>query len=111
MSKKQNISCDIMVANIESNWSGGELQLLANCTYTLIIDYPFAKEGRFPINTTKRGMGLIGLMPHIYKAYIKQYQAAEKDPANCYWHGIGDLAIEGIRVDHQKMTIRLDVRS
>lgn len=106
MKKTQSVNCDIRVDALEF-WKGEDFYLPGNRTYTLVIDYPFNKPGEFKIKT-KKGMGLIGLCKHIAKSYAKQYKAAEKDDENGYWHGIEDLVIEGIRVNHQSKKIRLD---
>lgn len=105
----QSINCDIPVSNGEY-FNGKDLWLPGNRTYTLVIDYPFSKAAEYEIKT-KKGMGLAGLMKQIYKCYIRKYRAAERDDDDGYWHGIDDLVIEGIRVNHKKKTIRLDVGS
>lgn len=107
---KQNIKCDISVKRLDC-FSGQDISLLPNETYVLTIDYPFNKEGEFKIKTSNKGMGFFGLLSHIYKSYIKQYENAENDDDNGYWHGIGDLVIEGIHIDHSKKTITLDIGS
>lgn len=109
---KQSIDCDIQVASIEY-WKGKDLWLEANETYMLTIDYPFNISTDFPVKTGKNGLGLFGLLPHISKAYDKKYAAIDsgKNKEDGYWHGIGDLKIEGIDVDHSKKTIKLHVGS
>lgn len=109
MKNTQSIHCDIPVTNGEY-FNGKDIWLPGNRVYTLIIDYPFSKEARYDIKT-KKGMGLAGLMKQIYKCYIRKYNAAEKDDDDGYWHGIEDLVIEGVRVNHKTKTIRLDVGS
>lgn len=109
MKKTERINCNVRVEELEY-WGSGDLSLPANQTYTLVVDYPFSIPGHFPIKTGK-GMGLSGLFKEIYKAYIKQYVNAEKQDDNGYWHGIEDLAIQGIRVNHKKKEITLDVGS
>lgn len=103
----QSINCDIPVSNGEF-FNGKDLWLPGNRTYTLIIDYPFSKVAEYEIKT-KKGMGLAGLMKQIFKCYIRKYRDAERDDDDSYWHGIDDLVIEGIRVNHKRKTIRLDV--
>jgi hypothetical protein len=109
MKKTQSIRCDIPVSYGEY-FNGKDFWLPGNRVYTLIIDYPFSKPAEFEIKT-KKGMGLAGLMKRIYKCYIKKYRAAERDDDDGYWHGIDDLVIEGVRVNHRTKTIRLDVGS
>jgi hypothetical protein len=104
------IKMDIKVSNL-SYWSNKDVHLKSNSSYTLIIDYPFEKPGTFKVKTGARGMGTAGLLHIIGKSYIKQYANAEKDDEQGYWHGIGDLVIEGIKVNHKKKLITLDVGS
>jgi hypothetical protein len=106
--KTQSVSCNFRVAEVEY-WEKKGFRLPAYKTYVLIIDYPFDKEGYFPINTGK-GMGVLDLLPHIYEAYKEQYRDAKKNK-NGYWHGIGDLFVEGIKVNHQSKKITLEVGS
>jgi hypothetical protein len=105
----QSIVCDIPVSQGEF-WNGKDFWLPGNKTYTLVIDYPFSKMAEYKIKTNK-GMGLGGLVKQIYKCYIKKYQSAEKDDDDGYWHGIGDLVIEGIQVNHKSKVIRLGIGS
>jgi hypothetical protein len=105
----QSIRCDIPV-DYGQYWGGDDFWLPENEIYTLVIDYPFHKEARYDIKT-KKGMGLAGLIKQIYKCYIKKYKSAEKDDNDGYWHGIGDLVIEGIQVNHKSKIIRLSVGS
>jgi hypothetical protein len=106
----QSINCDIYVSNLGA-WGGKDFQLLPNSTYTLVIDYPFSVPGNFEIKVSKDGMGLIGLLSHVRKAYDKQYSSASKTPGQGYWHGIEDLYIEGITINHAKKLIKLSVGS
>lgn len=105
----QSIRCNIRVEEA-TYWGGKDFWLPANRTYTLVVDYPFNKEARYEIKT-KKGMGLLGLIGQIRKAYDRKYRAAEKDDDDGYWHGIEDLVIEGISVNHKRKIIRLDVGS
>lgn len=109
MNTTQSINCDIPVTNGEY-FNGKDFWLPGNRVYTLVIDYPFTIEAEYQIKT-KKGMGLAGLMKQIYKCYVRKYKAADRDDDDGYWHGIEDLVIEGIRVNHKKKTIRLDVGS
>lgn len=106
---RQSIVCDIPVER-SKYWKGKDIRLPGNRTYTLVIDYPFSKEATYSFKT-KKGMGLIGLLGVITKCYERKYKAAEKDDEDGYWHGIGDLVIEGITVDHKKKKITLDIGS
>jgi hypothetical protein len=106
--KTQSVRCNFRVAEVEY-WENRGFNLPANQTYVLTIDYPFDQPGDYPINTGK-GMGVLELLPHIYQAYKYQYQNAKKT-GNGYWHGIGDLFIEGIKVNHQIKQITLEVGS
>jgi hypothetical protein len=108
-SNTQSIKCDIPVDQGQY-WDGKDFWLPGNRTYTLVIDYPFNKEARYDIKT-KKGMGLAGLVKQIYRCYIRKYSAVERDDNDGYWHGIEDLVIEGIRVDHKSKIIRLSIGS
>jgi len=108
-SNTQSIICDIHIESVE-HWNGKDFWLPGNRTYTLVIDYPFSKEARYEIKT-KKGMGLAGLAKQIYKSYLRKYKAAEKDDNDGYWHGIGDLVIEGIQVNHKSKIITLYIGS
>lgn len=105
---KQKIKCDARISGLGDYWKG-DIFLPANQTYTLVIDYPFDKEGRFKLET-KNGMGLAGILNQIGKCYKKQYANVEKD-GNGYWHAIDDLILEGLAVDHIKKIITLSVGS
>lgn len=104
----QTVKVDIKVENIQ-HWDGNEFYLPPNEIYSLVIDYPFDRERIYQIKTGK-GMGLVRLFKHIGKAYDKAYADADKGN-NGYWHGIEDLIIEGISVNHTKKKITLSVGS
>lgn len=110
MKNIQSVTCFIPITNLEAKW-GGEFLLPPNSVYTLIIDYPFDIPGKFPIKTGKNGMNFIQLMPKIFKAYQQQYRNADNDNRNGYWHGIDDLSLGGVRVNHNKKEITLGVDS
>lgn len=109
MKNKQKLNCDVRVTSIPY-WKGEDIVIPKNSTYTLTVDYPFNKAGIFKFKTTKEPSGVIGLLQFIGKCYDKHYNNVEKDK-NGYWHGIEDLVIESILVDHQKKTIHLYVGS
>ena len=106
---KHNINCDVKVSGIEY-WKGEDFLIPKNSTYQLIIDYPFNKAGVFELKTTEP-IGMMGLIKFIGKCYIKQYKNAETDDDNGYWHGIEDLVIEGININHKTKKIELFVGS
>jgi hypothetical protein len=108
---KSKINLDIQLTTCQYWGRDSDVNLLPNETYTLLIDYPFNKPGYYKIKTGKTGMGIGGLLGKIYDCYIKQYDAAKTDKEQGYWHGIGDLAIEGIEVDHTRKEIKLSVGS
>jgi hypothetical protein len=109
--KNQNVSVHIPVTMLASYWKGDFQKLPANRIYELIIDYPFggAREHHFPIKTGKHGLGLVGLLSKIGKAYEKIYE----DPSTngVFGHDIDDLNLSGVRVNHKTKKIRLDVDS
>lgn len=111
MKNKQKLLCNVRVEDIEY-WGKGDIYLLPNKEYTLTIDYPFSKPGYFKIRTKsgeRTGFGEI--IKFIYKSYLKQYDSVDEDGDNGYWHGIEDLTIEQISVDHKKKKITIDVGS
>ena len=108
--KKQSVNCNVAVTDCEY-FRNDPVFLPPKETYTLVIDYPFSKWGSFKIKTGVKGMCLGGILKQIHVAYVKQYEAAEIDDNQEYWHGIEDLAVEGIAVDHVKKEIRLSMGS
>ena len=102
------MDCNIRIADIGKQTV--DVYLPANKTYTIEIDYPFDEPGYFDIKTNS-GMGFANLLTHIRKAYDKQYAAAKKSKTNGYWHGMEDLYLEGINVDHKTKKITLDIGS
>lgn len=105
----QNINIDIPVTNLTNIWKGEFKKLPANKIFELIVDYPLDNDAKFQIRTGKSGMGLVKLLQEIGKAYSHVYNNEEK--YGVYGHDIYDLALEGIRVDMKKQTIKLDVGS
>lgn len=106
--KKQNISLDVQVSALD--YFKGDMQLLPpNKTYQLIIDYSVSNWATYKIHTGKSGIGLNRLLTYIGKAYNKVYAAEDK--YGVWGHGINDLALEGINIDHTSKTIRLQVGS
>jgi hypothetical protein len=108
MKNIQTVQTSLKVEDIQY-WGSGDFQLPPNEIYTLVIDYPFDCERRYQIKTGK-GMGLAGVFKHIGKAYEKTYADANKGN-NGYWHGIEDLHLEEIKVNHKKKLITLSVGS
>jgi len=105
----QKMNCDIRLTSIEY-WKGKNILIPKNSTYSLTIDYPFSIPGIFKLQT-KKSVGLIELLKFIHKCYEKQYKIADKDEDNSYWHGIEDLVIEGININHKTKKITLYIGS
>jgi hypothetical protein len=105
----QTINCDIPVTNGKF-FNSKDFWLPGNKTYTLVIHYPFDKKARYDVKT-KKGMGLAGLLRQIYKYYVKKYKTADTANNDGYCHGIEDLMVEGIRVNHKSRIIKLDIGS
>jgi len=108
---KQEVTCFIHSDEWSAIWRGDSIKLKPNSTYQLIIDYPFNTPTSFPIKTGKKGLGFLDLIPKIGKAYEEKYNQAEEDDAACYWHGIEDLSLGGIYVNHKTKIITLGVDS
>ncbi len=106
---KSSINCNVRVVDCEG--FSNDITLVPNATYTLVIDYPFDKWGYYKIKSGKNGMGLGRLLRKIWECYTKQYDAAKTDDNQDYWHGIDDLFVEGIDIDHKKREIRLSMGS
>lgn len=80
--------------------------------YNLIIDYPLSNHAVYNINTGKNGMSLLQLITKIRNLYHRVYKVDETSDRYEVWgHGIGDLVIEGIEIDHRKKLIRLGMGS
>jgi len=113
MKKKtiQSLTMFIPVSQLDATWNGQLDKLPANQTFDLIIDYPFGGEHEyhFPIKTGKRGLGLMGLLNKIGKAYAKIYN--DPDKYQVFGHDIGDLQLEGIKVNFKTKRIRLSIGS
>jgi hypothetical protein len=107
----QSCICDIPVPLCTDATMRGGVSLYPNKEYTLIIDYPFHKEHKFKIKSGKVGIKFLPLCKKIGSFYEKAYAEAEEDDSDDYWHGIGDLVIEGIHVDHKKRIVLLDMGS
>ena len=124
---KQSVKCDIPVTQIEY-WTGDTIQLKPNSTYSLVIDYPFNIPTTYPVKVGAKGIGMVGLLSHIGKAFDKKYasidnvkgaksstksilvnKVCEADNGDGYWHGIEDLVIEGIKVNHETKKITLSI--
>jgi hypothetical protein len=108
---KQSASLHVPITYLGSTWKGELSKLPANKTYTLVIDYPFGgeREHLFPIKTGKNGLGLIALLGKIGQAYEKIY--SDPDAYGVFGHGIDDLALAGIDINHKTKKIELWVDS
>lgn len=107
-SHRQSVRMNASICEL-SGWNGSFDKLPPNKTYTLIIDYPIDDEARFDIQTGKSGMGLAALLRKIGQTYERVYRGHRK--YGIWGHGIYDLGLGEIIVNHQKRTIRLVVSS
>lgn len=107
MSNTQKVNCFIPVSYLED--CKGDVSLLPNEYYSLVIDYPFDKPMKILISSGENGMGLAPLLREIGKAYKMAY--AFQDQYGIWGHGMGDLMLESINVDHVKKLITLGVGS
>ena len=110
MKNKVKCVCDIKIDDY-SIWKGDNVELLPNKTYELKIDYPFNFPSSFKIKSGKSGLSFFKLVSKIKEAYRKKYDLADRDEDDGYWHGIEDLVIEGIYVDHKSCRITLAIGS
>lgn len=94
---------------MNTDWSGNLDGLPPNNIYQLYIDYLIREQVIFPIKVGKRWMSLSKLLVKIGLAYQNVYQNANH--FGVYGHCIDDLYLEGIEVDHKKLTIKLTVGS
>ena len=116
---KQSITLDIPITYLAATWKGSFDKLPANKTYELIIDYPLSNPARYQIKTGKTGMGLVKLLGTIGKLYQKTYDVEDSSMDNeedggrygIWGHDIGDLALEGIDINHKTKKITLDIGS
>src|SRR5208283_3116226 len=112
---KQNADLNIPITMCNSTWKGDFEKLPSNETYELKIDYPLTHPARFNIKTGAKGMNLLQLIKIIGELYEKIYEA-EPDDDFCdedgiygiYGHGIDDLNLSGINVNHTTKKITLD---
>ena len=120
MAKKQTANCNIEIDTWD--FSGSELFLPPNEIYVLKIDYPLSCAVEINIKTGKKGLGFAGIINKIVKSYKEIYKEEEDwdslhgdcdydSPYGIGLHGIGDLAISGICVDHKKKNINLYISS
>ena len=121
--KKQSIRCNVVVDTWD--FSGRDVWLPPNRVYELTIDYPLSNPAVIKVRTGERGLGFAGLMTKIVKGYRRVYKqedtSIERAKAKgdfdgesrwgIWGHNIGDLAIEGMDINHEKRKIRLRVGS
>jgi len=78
-------------------------------TFTVTLDYPLNKEYKFEV---KGPLNAYDLCIHIVKEYQKIYKENEQGGKWGIWgHSIDDLYIEGLRVNYEKKTVRIDMGS
>jgi len=102
-----NISCFTPIEG--ASLFKSDIFLPPNEIFTLEITYPLSVKALFPIKTGKKGMGTVSLIGEIGKAYQNIY--SNEDQYGIWGHDIGDLSLEGIRVDTVKKVITISVGS
>ena len=107
MSNKEECQLGISVSYLSS--IKGNIRLPPNSSYTLLIDYPLDNGFSFPVKVGKQGMGITEILGTIGDAYEKVY--AMPNHFGIWGHGIGDLVLETVTVDHDKKLITLSVGS
>jgi hypothetical protein len=75
----------------------------------LILNYPLSKEFSFIVKTGKKGLDLPALLKKIAQTYVKIYKHGDK--YGIWGHGIEDLSIQTIHVDHEKKRIKVGMGS
>lgn len=94
--------------------SKGNVTIPPNKTYTLRLDYPFAGEKHyFTIKSGKKSLSandLIGKICSIYENKIYKNDAT-MDKYGVFGHGIDDLTLSEIKVNHVKKTITIGTGS
>jgi hypothetical protein len=118
---KQRAILHVPVTMCNSIWKGDFEKLPPNETYELKIDYPLTHPARFNIKTGAKGMNIIQLIKKIGELYEMIYEAEPDNDEPCdededvlygiYGHGIDDLSLSGINVNHTTKKITLDVGS
>ncbi len=74
-----------------------------NATYEMVLDYPMSKPYRHKIKTGRKGMAALGLLHEIKRAY--EFVYANRKKYGPFSREMVDLAIEGIKIDHEKKTV------
>lgn len=131
MKEKAEVNCQVVCGD----YLKGDISLYPNTTYLLTINYPLKNPAVIKIKADNEGMGTNTLIRRICKEYQKIYDKEDKfirenkvkvpknkildnrlapeeeTPYGIWGHDIEDLVIEGIMVDHDKKTIKIDVGS
>ncbi len=105
--KTQKINCCINAYDFDC-FDGDDINLPPKQTFKLFIDYPLHNKAQFDLNTGN-GMGFLGIIKQISKAYKKVYSAPGK--YGIWGHCIEDLVVEAIYVDYDKKEIKLSMGS
>ncbi len=103
---KQTLKCHFKLTSLNL-LSGNDILLPANETYKIAILYPFKNISYYVIRTGN-GIGLAGLLKHIHKAFINAYDKVQEN-GECYYHGIEDIALHKINVNHKTKRITFDI--
>jgi hypothetical protein len=121
---RQTVKTFVPITYLEDSGWKGDLYLPPNEIYELHIDYPLMHPTYIKIATGKLGMGLAAVLNKIGKAYQKIYDTDdeeikassrwsgnEKPRYGIYGHGIEDLNLCEIAVNHTSKTIKLGIGS
>ncbi|CAB4196766.1 hypothetical protein UFOVP1290_286 [uncultured Caudovirales phage] len=103
---KQSLKCHFKITSLNS-LKGNDIALPANKTYKIAILYPF-KDTYYYVFKTSNGIGLAMLLKHIHKAFISAYDKVQ-DKGEAYYHGIEDVALHTINVNHKSKMITFDI--
>jgi hypothetical protein len=104
----KSISCDIRIEGSDC-FKGNDFVLLPDQVYSVVIDYPLSTPYIRKFNTGKNGAGFLRVVREVSKAYQHAYK--NDDKYGIWGHDIGDLVLEGIKVNENTKTITLAVGS
>ena len=86
-----------------------EVTMISGKTYQVVIDYPLDAPVSFPVEVPGTGMTTMQLIDQIREIYRKIYKTPAK--FRVWGHGIDDLWVEEIHINHEKGLINLRMGS
>lgn len=104
---KETVSLELSISSLE--YVKGSVTLPPNTEYTLRITYPIEEIVSTKIKVGEKEMSELQLCREIFLVYYQIYQDPEK--YGVWGHGLGDLVLESIEVDHDQKSIKIFVGS